>query len=357
MHRFFKYFLMAFGALLFWQIMIRLPHEQRYQQRVERDQIQGRVLQVAAPDLFAEKNIYDTFAGRYGASLKIRFVNSPAAILDVPAMTEPVVVVPSFAFAAVRAASKLTAVQAVEAPNLANLLDSYREMALGKYGCGGGTCGVPVAWVPWALFVDRERVNPTTSGRPYFTDTRGWKIGLADDPGSALALARILGVADDAAALAALLPRKDLRWFDADDPADVERLMGQEKPAVILGPSHLKGLIAREGSKHEMFLPDEGTYATLYLLSVAEGPDRDLGIVFLNHLTDPTIHKNLATVMTAAIPNRLALATVQPVLTSALRLNDAAYAEKLLVLEDAAAYRRAQAFHAQLRAATVVTER
>lgn len=352
MQKFVKFFLMAFGALLFWQVIIRIPYEQRYRQRTDVGQVSGRTLRVLSPDLFAEKNIFETFRGRYKAQLAFTFRNDADASLPPEDAAHAVLIYPSFAFAEVQRAARLAPIDPAQALNLANLADSYRARASERYGCGGMPCAVPVAWVPWALFADAARVNPTASGKPYFTGTRGWKIAVADRWGSSLALARIFGLAPvpgSAAALAALLPAADLRWFDPDDPADVSRVLRDEEPPVVLGPSYLKSLISREGGKHEMFLPEEGTYATLYLLSATEGPDLDLAVVFLNHLTDPTIHKNLATVMTVAIPNRLSQTTLEPVLASALRLTDPSYEGRLLVLEDAAGYAEAQALHRELR--------
>jgi spermidine/putrescine-binding protein len=172
--------------------------------------------------------------------------------------------------------------------------------------------------------------------------------------GSLLTLLKIFGLPQGPAGLAKLagiLPKAGVLFFNPDDPQAVSSLMSQNRPDLVIGPSFLKNLINREGGDHEIVLPSEGTYATLYVASLPKGSNEDLAIIFLNHLTDPMIQKNLSTVMNVGVTNQASLPSMAPVLYNALKMNDPAYLTKnLVVLKDAAAYEDAVKLFREFRA-------
>ena len=72
MKRFIILTLIIFGFLLSYQTL-RIMSQQKYMADVNVNQFKGKQVKIKAPDIFAEKNIIDTFKIRYKAELKISF--------------------------------------------------------------------------------------------------------------------------------------------------------------------------------------------------------------------------------------------------------------------------------------------
>lgn len=332
---------LAFGIMISWQT-IKIVTQQRYVASVNVSQFSGKSLNVITPDLFAEKNMLETFRNRYKGELKFVVEKNDGNFFNMKPGDAQAVIYPSYAYGAVGKNMNPQPIDEAKVPNLAKLMDIHLQGMKDNYSRKGAPLAFPLAYVPYAIFFNSDKIKPTTAGKEYFN--KNLKVALSDDSGAFLALLKFSGLQLNSASVATLkktFTKENCLFYDFDKIEEAVTKLIAEKPAVIVAPVYLKSLFERRIGSIEMILPDEGSYATLYLVSALGESEKELTWVFMNHLTDPLIQKNYADIFTIPVTSKVALNTMSPVLYNALKMNDPEYFKKIMTLKDEKEYETA----------------
>lgn len=332
MKRFIMLTLIFFGFLLSYQTL-KIISQQRYMANINVNQFKDKTIKITSPDIFAEKNVIDTFKGRYKASIKFNLVKDDIDFSSIKTDDLDLIIYPSFFSEYVKKTA--LALDDKKIPNLDKLMDIHSNIMKGKYIKNGSLFAIPVAYIPYAIFFDPEKIKPSTSAKDYLTKNR--KIAIPDNYESLLALSKFLSINFDTDLLKSLftkINKEDIIIYNISDLESVLKLFEQKKPEVIIAPVYLKGFFERRGGTIEMIIPDEGTYATYYLISLVNEREKELSFVFINHILDPLIQKNYTTSFTIPITNKVSLNTIPAVLYNSLRMNDFDFFKKIYLIKD-----------------------
>ncbi len=338
MKRFLILTLIFFGLLISYQTL-RVMNQQKYVAEVNVSQFKDKLLKIKAPDIFAEKNVIDTFKNRYKANLKFIFSKNDAEFFSKPTEDANLVIFPSFAYSSIIKNNSVYHPDNAKIPNLDKLMDTHISEIQKSFSSKTGFLALPVAYIPYAIYFDSQKIKPSVNGKEYFN--KGYKIALSDDLGSMLAVARFLNLPFNnklAESLKYYLKKDKTVFFNIDNLEEAINILNQSKPDIILAPTYLKAFFERRVGTLEMLLPEEGTYATYYLISIISDMDFNLSNVFLNHILDPLIQKNYSDTFNIPITNKVSLNTMAPVLYNSLKMNDPAYFSKMLILKDEKEY-------------------
>lgn len=336
MKRFLLLTVMLFGFFLSYQIL-KIAGQRKYMSQFVTKDIKGKTLKILSPDFFTERNIYESFAKRYDANLKYTLKEKPEEIKDA-INTADVVIYPSFLFKNMYD-GKILPLEQDKIKNVENLMDLYANLTNKNYSFDGKTYAIPIAYSPYAIYFNPSKVVKSTKGKDIIN--KNYKIALADNLGSFVTLCKIFDKKPDKKGqeeIKKIISQK-LIFFNIDNPAIGMATLQKEKPDVIVAPSYLKGFFEREAGSFEAVLPDEGTFATLYLVSNVSGGDSQLGYIFINHLLDPLIHKNLTDVMGLGITNKTSLSSISAVNYNFLKMNYPEYFSKFYLISTEEEYK------------------
>ena len=347
MRRFLFWAAVFFG--LFLSIYsVRILVRERDMAKINVKQFKTKLFTITSPDLFAERNIVEVFEKRYGVPLKFSFKNDFDAYVALKTDTNAVIY-PAFAFDNLMQAQILKAIDVTKVPNIKTLMEDTRTEITKKYS-KDGVYAIPVAYVPYAMFFSKTQLKESTSGKEIISLTPS--IALADNIGTVLTLLKIYKLPLQESSLAQIkkmLKGKVITYFNPDDPINMPKILGDAKPRLIIAPSYSKNILERDFGGFEMILPSEGTYAEQYLVSLLKVDDVELSHVFLNHLIEPLIHRNLAEVMGIGITNYSAMANITPVLYNSLKMNDPKYLSEMLTLKTEKEYHTAKKLFEKLK--------
>ncbi len=300
----------------------------------------GKFLRIISPDFFTERNIYESFNKRYEAKLKFTLKNNPESF-NTNELTEDVIIYPSLLYPKLINAGKIQSLDINKTKNMENLMDNFIVLTKKNFSKEGKIYAIPVAYLPYAIFFNLSKVNKSTKGKELIK--ADYKIALADDLGSMLTLLKIFNLnldKDGIDKITKTIKQKPI-FFNIDNPTIGLATLKKEKPDVVVAPSYLRGFFEREVGTLESILPDEGTYATIYLVSLLNSNNTDLGYIFINHLLDPLIHKNLTDIMGLGITNKNSLPSISAVNYNFLKMNYPEYLNNLFVLKSEEEYLQA----------------
>lgn len=341
MKRFIILTLIIFGFFLSYQTL-RIMSQQRYVADINVNQFKGKIIKVTAPDIFAEKNIIDTFTNRYKGVTKFNLVKNDGDFFNVNLEDTDVIIYPSFYYEKLLQSKKLINIDLSKVPNIDKLMDNHSKIMNEKYVANNQILAIPSAYIPYAIFFDPEKIKPSTSAKNYFTENR--KVAIPDGYESILALSKFFGISKDTNLIKSLfskVKKENFILYSLDDLENAIKIFQEKRPDLIIAPVYLKGFFERRGGTIEMILPDEGTYATYYLTSLTNEREKLLSSVFLNHLLDPLIHKNYTNSFSIPITNKVSLNTLPALLYNSLKMNDPAYFEKIYLLKNEEEYKKA----------------
>jgi len=293
----------------------------------------GKTLHVIGPDFFTERNIYESFNKRYEAQLKFKLKNNPDDF-KTDELSGNAIIYPSFLYQKIYDTGKIIPIDVNIAKNIDNLMDNFLLLTKKNYSKKSNFFAIPVAYMPYAIFFNISKVNKTTKGKELINAR--YKIALADDYGSLLTLIKIFNLKQDKKSIEQInkILNQKPTFFNIENPSIGLATILKEKPDVIVAPSYLRGLFEREIGSLESVLPEEGTYTTLYLISIINNNNDDtLGHVFINHMLDPIIHKNLTDIMGLGITNKTSLAFISPVYYNFLKMNYPEYLNGMYILK------------------------
>lgn len=331
MRRFLFWAAVFFGLFLTFHT-IRISVREKDMAKVNVKKFKTDIFTITSPDLFAERNIMDTFGKRYGVTLKFKFKNNSDDYLNLKSDSDALIY-PAFAFDNLWQANILKPIDTERVPNLKTLMEDTKHAIKEKY-TKDKVYAIPIVYVPYAMFFSKTQLKESTSGREIISLTPS--IAIADNYGTLLTLFKIfkLPVNDNSVSvLKKVLKGKAITYFNADDPIAMTKSLNDAKPKLIIAPSYNKNILERDFGSFEMILPSEGTYADYYLVSLLKTDDLELSHVFINHLIEPLIHRNLAEVMGMGITNHAAMADITPVLYNGLKMNDPKYLSDMISLK------------------------
>ncbi len=334
MKRFIMLTLIIFGFLLSYQTL-RIMSQQRYMADINVNQFKGKTIKVTAPDIFAEKNIIDTFSGRYKSAVKFNLLKSDQDFLSANYEDTDVVIYPSFYFDTLKKNKILINIDTTNVPNLDKLMDNQINIMREKYFDNNSPLAIPIAYIPYAIFFDPEKIKSSTSAKDYFTSNR--KIAIPDNYESIIALSKFLSININPNLTKSLfekIKKENFIIYNIDELDSALKLFQERRPDIIVAPVYLKGFFERRGGTIEMIIPDEGTFASLYLISLVKEREKTLSLVFFNHLLDPLIHKNYTTSFSIPITNKVSLSSIPAVLYNNLKMNDFDFFKKLHLINN-----------------------
>ncbi|MCX7771078.1 MAG: ABC transporter substrate-binding protein [Proteobacteria bacterium] len=338
MKRFLILTAILFGFMLSYQIL-KITAQRKYMAQISTKETKGKTLKIVSPDFFTERNIYESFAKRYEANLKYTLRDRPEGFRDIQNIAD-VVIYPSYIYKSF-IDGKIAPLENEKIKNIENLMENYLEITRKSYSVNGKIYAIPVAYSPYAIYFNPSKVVKSTKGRELIN--KNYKIALADDIGSMLTLFKIFDKKPEDKGLNELIKILSQKptFFNIDNPAVGMATLQKEKPDVIIAPSYLKGFFEREVGSLEAILPDEGTFSTLYLISNVKGGDNELGYIFINHILDPLIQKNLTDIMGLGITNKTSLTSISAVNYNFLKMNYPEYLSKLYILNSEDEYQKA----------------
>jgi spermidine/putrescine-binding protein len=332
MKRFLLLTAIIFGFLLSYQIL-KIASQRKHMADINLTESKGKTLHIIGPDFFSERNIYESFNKRYEAKLKFKLKNSPEDF-KTDELTSNIVIYPSFLYQKIYDSGKIIPIDINKAKNIDNLMDNFLLLTKKNYSKNNSFLAIPVGYMPYAIFFNISRVNKTTKGRELINEK--YKIALADDYGSLLTIIKIFNLKPDKNGIEQInkiLKQKPI-FFNVENPSIGLTTLIKEKPDVIVAPSYLRGFFEREIGSLESILPDEGTYTTLYLISIInDNNDNTLSYVFINHMLDPIIHKNLTDIMGLGITNKTSLTSISAVYYNFLKMNYPEYLNNMYILK------------------------
>ncbi|MCX7641123.1 MAG: ABC transporter substrate-binding protein [Elusimicrobiales bacterium] len=341
MKRFIMLTLIIFGFFLSYQTL-RIMSQQKYIADVNVNQFKGKTINVISPDIFAEKNIIDTFSNRYKGTVKFNLVKNDKDFISANYKDSDIIIFPSYFYENFISNKILLKIDVSKVPNLDKLMDNHTNLMKEKYTDNGSILAIPTAYIPYGIFFDPQKIKPSTSAKDYFIPNR--KIAIPDSYESLIALSRFLNLPFNknfVKSLSDKVKKENLIIYSLDDLESSLKLFQEKRPDLIIAPVYLKGFFERRGGTIEMILPDEGTYATFYLTSFINERERELSFVFLNHLLDPLIHKNYTNSFSIPITNKVSLNTLPALLYNSLKMNDPTYFEKIYLLKNEEDYKKA----------------
>lgn len=339
MKRFLILTAILFGFFLSYQIL-KITAQRKYMAQISTKETKGKTLKIFSPDFFTERNIYESFKKRYDANLKYTIKDKPDDFREIKNIVD-VIIYPSYLYKNL-ISDTIIPLENNKIKNIENLMDNYITFMKRNYSQNGNIYAIPVAYSPYAIYFNPSKVSKSTKGKELIN--KNYKIALADNMGSFLTLCKIFGKNPDTKGLdmiKKILSQKPV-FFNIENPALGMATLQKEKPDVIVAPSYLKGFFEREAGSFEAVLPDEGTYADLYLISMAKGSDNELGYIFINHLLDPLIHKNLTDIMGLGITNKTSLASISAVNYNFLKMNFPEYLNKFYLLSSEEEYNKTE---------------
>lgn len=351
MKRFIFLVLVIFGFLLSYQTL-RIMNQQRYMSSINVNQFKDKLLKVVSPEIFAEKNIFDTFQLRYKASLKYIFQKNEDKYLDLindDLKSANVIIYPSFVYDELKKKGDIFKLDEQKIPNIKNLKENFVNLIKMNYH----NDAVPVAYIPYALFFDSQKIKPSTLAKELLQPN--FKIAIPSNYGAFLALCKMLKLDVSEKSVKTIkdyFSKGGIFFYDENDLEKALEIFQNIKPQIILAPVYLKAFFERRIGTIEMVLPDEGTFATLYLISIINSNENELANIYINHLTDPLIHKNLSDVFNIPITNKVSLKTMAPVLYNSLKMNDDNYFSKLYILKSSKEYKNINTFYEAFKKAT-----
>lgn len=327
----FLFWVAVFFGLFLTIYTVRILVRERDMARVNVKQFKKDFFTITSSDLFAERNIVEVFYKRYGVQLKFSFKNNFEDYLALK-MDSDAVIYPSFVYENLMHSKMLKVIDVQKVPNVKSLMEDSKSEMMRKYN-KSGVYAVPVAYVPYAMFFSKSQLKESTSGKEIIALTPS--IALADNIGSLLMLCKIYKLPVQETSIKQLkkiLKNKTVTFFNPDEPISMSKILTEAKPRLILAPSYNKNILEREFGSFEMILPSEGSYAEKYLVSLLKDDETELSHVFLNHLLEPLIHRNLAEVMGIGITNYAAMANITPVLYNGLKMNNPEYLKDMFVI-------------------------
>lgn len=339
MKRFFYWVLVFFGIFLTIQT-VRLAVREKDMAKVNVKQFKNKIIYITAPDIFAEKNIMDVFKSRYGATLKFKFKNKNDEYLTLDSDADAIIY-PSFVYEKLYSANKLNPIDVSKVHNVNTLMEDTKIEIKQKYS-KTDAFAVPLAYVPYAMFFYKDQLKQSTSGKEIISLASS--IALSDDVGSILTVFKIFNLPlkeKSVVELKKIFKGKKIFFYNADDPIAMEKTIKDAQPQLIIGPSFNSNIFERVFSRIDMILPEEGTYANYYLVSFLKNNDAELMHVFLNHIIEPLIQRNLIEVMGIGITNYNAMKNIKPVLYNTLKMNDSKYLKNMFILKDEEEYKTA----------------
>ncbi len=324
-----------FGFFLSYQIL-RIAAQRKYMSQISTKETKGKTLKIFSPDFFTERNIYESFKKRYDVNLKFTIKNTPKDFREIKNVAD-VVIYPSFLYKNFSKES-IIPLDNNKIKNVENLMDNFMNFTKKNYTEKGSIYAIPVAYSPYAIYFNSSKVSKSIKGKDLIN--KSYKIAIADSYGSLLTLCKIFNKKPDTNGIEEI--RKILNQkpviFNIENPAIGMSTLQKEKPDVIIAPSYLKGFFEREAGSLEAVLPEEGTYADLYLISIVENGDYELSYIFINHIFDPLIHKNLTDIMGLGITNKTSLSYISAVNYNFLKMNYPDYLDKLYLLSSEEEY-------------------
>lgn len=341
MRRFIMLTIIIFGFLLSYQTL-RIMSQQRYIADVNVNQFKDRVVRIKSTDIFAEKNVIDTFKKRYKADIQFSFENRDEKFLSTNLSDSDIAIYPSFAYESIKKRTNLFSIEQSKVPNMDKLMEYHLDYSKNLYSDKNSIYAIPIAYIPYAIFFNIEKVKPSTVGKDFFS--KNLKIAISDDYGAFLALSKFMGISFNSSMVKAMhniFNKKNTVFFNLDNLEESLSVLMDSKPDVIVAPSYLKSFFERRVGSLEMLLPDEGTFATLYIASVVNEKEKELYYIFLNHLIDPLIQKNYTDTFTLPITNKASLNTMSAVLYNSLKLNDPEYFKRIMILKNENEYKTA----------------
>ncbi|GAB4437285.1 MAG: hypothetical protein OHK0040_08620 [bacterium] len=333
MRRFLFLAAVIFGLFLTFHT-IRITVREKDMAKVNVKQFKSSIFTVSSPDLFAERNIMDTFEKRYGVKLKFKFKNDLSGYLNFSEDADAVIY-PSFAFEKLWQSKVLKPIDTAKVQNIKTLMEDTKADLKEKYTKENAVYAIPIAYIPYALFFSKTQLKESTSAKEIIAIAPS--IALADNYATLLTFFKIYKLPineNSVATIKKMLKGKTITYFNPDDPISMTKVLGDAKPKLIIAPSYSKNILERDFGGFEMILPSEGTYADYYLVSLLKSDDVVLSHVFLNHLTEPLIHRNLAEVMGMGITNYASMSDITPVLYNGLKMNNAKYLKEMLTLKN-----------------------
>lgn len=346
MKRFLILTAILFGFFLSYQIL-KIAGQRRYMAQISNKETKGKTLKILSPDFFTERNIYESFAKRYDVNLKYTLKEKPEDFKNFINSAD-VVIYPSFLYKDFLD-GKIQPLEAEKVKNIENLMENYQNLTKKNYSLENKIFAIPIAYSPYALYFNPSKVSKSTKGKDLIN--KNYKIALADNMGSLLTLCKIFNKKPDSKSveeIKKILFQKPI-FFNIDNPAIGMETLQKEKPDVVVAPSYLKGFFEREAGSLEAILPDEGTFTTLYLVSNVAGGDNQLGYIFINHLLDPLIHKNLTDIMGLGITNKTSLSSISAVNYNFLKMNYPEYLSKFYLINSVEEYNKIEQLYYEFK--------
>ncbi len=345
----FLFWTAAFFGIFLTIYTVRIMVREKDMAKVNVREVKGKTFTIMSPDLFAERNIMDVFSKRYSAQLKFSFQNDLANYFDIKTDSDALIY-PSFAFDNLYSSQTILPLDLEKIANIKTLMDDTKSEINNRYTKNGKTYAIPVAYVPYAMFYDKNQLKESTVAREIISTAPS--ISFADSFGSLLFMLKVYGLPlseSSVSQVKKLLKGKVVTYFNADDPFAMEKALNEAKPKLIIGPSYCKNILEREFGSFDMILPKEGTYADYYLVSLLKNEKGELSHVFLNHLVEPLIHRNLVEVMGIGITNYAAMSNITPVLYNGLKMNDPAYLKSIFKLNNKQEFELAKTIFAKMK--------
>lgn len=339
MKRFLILTAIIFGFMLSYQIL-KITAQRRYMADVNLKEIKGKQIKIISPDFFAERNIYESFNKRYDANLRYTLKDKPESYFQQD-ISGDVIIYPSLLYKKFLSTGEISPIDENKAKNIENLMDNFFETVKKDYTNNGKIYAIPIAYSPYAIYFNISKVNKSTKGKELIKPEH--KIALADDIGSMLTLCKIFNIKPDKKGVEELKKVVNQKpvFFNIENPSIGLATLTKEKPDVLIAPSYLRGFFEREAGTFETVLPDEGTFATLYLISNLSKGNSELSQLFINHILDPTIHKNLTDIMGLGITNKTSLPSISAVYYNFLKMNYPDYLKNLYLLKSEEEYNQA----------------
>ncbi len=314
---------------------LKIMYQQKYIATLDIKEIKGKTLNIMTSSLFSERNLIETFGSRFKSNIKYTIEEKNEKYFNIKNDEIHALIYPSFTYRQEGTGKGYQAMDESKLPNLLNIDDNHVEYMRKLYTISGKLYAAPVAYVPYAIFFDKEKIKPSTTGKSYFTGNI--KVALSGDYGSFLALVKILGLKPDMASVASIqktLGKGNVILFDPDKLDAAADLIKKEKSLIVIAPIYLKSYMETRVELNEVILPDEGTYATLYLVSIVGDGELELSHIFVNHVIDPSIQKTLCDILGYPVINKLALKSMEPLQYNTLKMNTPEYFKNLLVLKN-----------------------
>lgn len=340
----FLFWMAVFFGLFLTVYTIRITVRERDMAKIESRRFQGKVLKVTSPDLFAERNIIEVFSKRYNGNIKFNFLNNTSAYIDLADIGDSsIIIYPSFAFKNLLDKKIIAPIEIDKVPNVKSLMDIAKKDISEKY-TDKSVLAIPLAYVPYAMFFSVSQLKQSLSGKEIIALTPS--IALADNVGSLLMLFKIYNLSPEEESIKKIekeLKGKKLYFYNPDDSVGMSNSLSEVKPKLIIGPSYNVNILTRDFGSFDMILPEEGTYADYYLMSLTnKGEDKEISHIFLNHYVEPLIHRNLVEIMGLGITNYTAMKNIKPALYNSLRMNDEKYLSAMEILKDSSELKKAE---------------